>query len=99
MKRYYSQALFLLLFFISSLTFCQWKTNIVGGNSGDAYYVNGKINVTSTGGSVGGDNNYQGIIVNHNNFVSGAQGYIDQAFTSVPAANLFKAKAGEPTLL
>ncbi|WP_162628262.1 immunoglobulin domain-containing protein [Arcticibacterium luteifluviistationis] len=92
----FSTSIYSLLFVLSyTLTFGQWKTNTVGGNSGDAYYVNGKIKVTSSGGSVGGDNNYQGIVVNHNNFYTAAA-TINSAFSTVPTANLFKAQAGVP---
>ncbi|MFT5886015.1 MAG: hypothetical protein ACI9IP_002479 [Arcticibacterium sp.] len=83
------------ILFISCSAFGQWKTNTVGGSNADAYYVNGKIKVTSSGGSVGGDNNYQGIIVNHNNFYTAAA-TINSAFSTVPTANLFKAQAGVP---
>lgn len=95
MKKNFTPFYVLLFFIFSNSSTAQWKTNTVGGNSGDAYYVNGKIKVTSSGGSVGGDNNYQGIVVNHNDFYTAAA-TINSAFSTVPTANLFKAQAGVP---
>ncbi len=93
MKRHFT---FLL---IACYVFClqshaQWQANTVGTSAG-SYGVNGHIKVTSSGGSVGGNNNYQGLIVNHNNFYT-ASSLIQQAFNTVPEANLFKAQAGVP---
>ncbi|KPM46686.1 3-coathanger stack domain-containing protein [Jiulongibacter sediminis] len=89
------KALFTLVFLIlAHSSFGQWTANTVGGSSGD-YGVNGQIKVTSTAGSVGGDNNYQGLIVNNGNFYD-APTFINQAFDNIPTAKLFKAKAGVP---
>lgn len=66
-------------------------TNTMGTG---AFGVDGRVKVTSTAGSVAGDNNYQGLIVGDANFDNQAR--IDQAFSSIPTGNLFKATAGEP---
>lgn len=92
MKRHFT---FLL---IACYVFClqshaQWQANTVGTQSGN-YGVNGIVKITSSAGSVGGDNNYQGLIVNNGNF--DAPTFINQAFDNIPTANLFKAKAGVP---
>jgi hypothetical protein len=91
MKRFFILSFCQLL---SVFTFGQWTAQTVGATSADAHYVNEKIKVTSSAGSVEGENNYQGNIVNHNNFDAGVT--INQAFSTVPTANLFKPQAGVP---
>ncbi len=78
---------------LSSSVQAQWVTDTMGKVAG-GYGVDGTVKVTSTAGSVAGDNNYQGLIVPDPNFYN--QPRIDQAFNSIPTANLFKATAGEP---
>lgn len=93
-KLYVRNFLFILSLSICQRALGQWKANTVGTSAG-SYGINGHIKVTSSGGSVGGDNNYQGIIVNHNNFYT-ASSLIQQAFNTIPTVNLFKAQAGVP---
>ncbi len=75
-------------------SYAQWQTSTTGTRSGD-FGINGYVKITNSVGSVGGGNNYQGLLVNQNNFYT-ASAAIEQAFNTIPTANLFKAKAGVP---
>lgn len=98
MKIHFTKSLYgiisiICLLFNSFTGYSQWITNTIGNVSGIESYVR----ITSSGGSVGADNNYQGIILNQNNFDNSAAQAL--AFSTVPLANRFKARAGLPFTL
>jgi hypothetical protein len=83
----------ILFFFINSETsFAQWSQLID---------VTGGLQVTSTGGSVAGNNTYSGVLFpTTNNLTTTAQnGWIALAVNNTPPGNRFKATAGKPITL
>lgn len=118
MKTHFFKSLFGILLlgcflFNSIATNAQWVTNTIGNNGINPYLnttdsrnsTGGVLTVSSTAGSVGGNNAVRGSIYN---FIGNFGSYLDmnsravvdpliaQTFNAVPLANRFKAVAGVP---
>ena len=93
-KSYSSYIIILLIFIPTSLCLGQWVTNTIGTQMG-AFGVNGKIKVTSSRGSVAGDNNYEGFLFNAD-YYDDIPHAINLTFVAIPPAKQLKVTAGVP---
>jgi hypothetical protein len=98
----------ILCFMLNSTTsHAQWTTNIYSNSFNTNF---GTVKVTTSNGSVAGNNNYQGalyysaafsnvgVIPNDIN-IAATNGWIAQTISNTPAANRFKATAGKPVTI
>lgn len=82
----------------SEMSYAQWTTNIYS----NVWNTNfGTLKVTSSGGSVAGNNNYAGALyygadLNDNINIAATNGWISQTINNTSAGNRFKATAGQP---